>query len=545
MVLQLGQTGSNFSKAWSLIARKVSEVKIEVEIIRKSDLIPPTAPVLTPEGTWNSPDSEITSPFFDDEDTSIASFEISVDGQTPYVLKDSQDPFWTRSYLYPLKPRKVVYLRDLPEGKFRFALRAIDQAGNVSQWSQERSVTIDRGEPSLSNNPRVLNVEKDRITVSLQGVNDQGSKLCRSEVQNLDGLVLRASELSENPQFSVGINSTLSGKINVFDCLGNGKSADISLRNQSLPLEKLKKTGKWTTSRSALGVGLKCLQKCSISISVKENLDFYTLGKSLTVYVNGKQASSAFSMLQDGNQILHYQSEDSKRKVVRLSGQKFSLFAVFQNSLSLENVSSILRQRTVEDESLEDSIQKTLNQYGFRAGDLSHDWRLLPMARGTTLDDPTLDLCSATYKSESGRQYRRQVSASKVGSPYLFLSSEVVKYKDKSAADAALTELISNYQACVKNKGGIESDGTFIDYTFTPMPQSNLELVLEGSRVLVRAQIGKGVSARQLLAFYQFKGEIFTGLYVVKAGEVGFDDAEVKRWFEAASLMATRLETKY
>jgi len=545
MVLQLGQTGSNFSKAWSLIARKVSEGKVEVEISRKSDAIPPTAPVLTPEATWNSPQSEITSPFFDDEDTSIASFEISVDGQTPYVLKDSQDPFWSRSYLYPLKPRKVVYLRDLPEGKFRFALRAIDQAGNVSQWSQERSVTIDRAEPSLSNNPRVLNVAKDRVIVSLQGVNDQGSKLCRSEVQNQDGLVLRASELSENPQFSVGINSTLSGKINVFDCLGNGRSADITLKSQSLPLEKLKKTGKWTASRSALGVGLKCLQKCSISISTKENLDFYTLGKSLTIYVNGKQASYPFSMLQDGNQMLHYQSEDSKRKVVRLSGQKFSLFAVLQSSLSLENVSSILRQKTVEDESLGNPIQKTLNQYGFKSGDLSHDWRLLPMERGTTLDDPTLDLCSATYKSESGRQYRRQVSASKVGSPYLFLSSEVVKYKDKGAADAALTELISNYQACVKNKGGVERDGTFTDYTFTPMPQSNLELVPESSRVLVRAQIGKGISARQLLAFYQFKGEMFTGLYVVKAGEAGFDDAEVKRWFEAASLMATRLETKY
>ena len=91
----------------------------------------------------------------------------------------------------------------------------------MSQLSQERSVTIDRGEPSLSNNLRVLNVEKDRVTVSLQGVNDQGSKLCRSEVQNQDGLVLRASELSENPQFSVGINSTLSGKLNVFDWLAN------------------------------------------------------------------------------------------------------------------------------------------------------------------------------------------------------------------------------------------------------------------------------------------------------------------------------------
>jgi hypothetical protein len=38
---------------------------------------------------------------------------------------------------------------------------------------------------------------------------------------------------------------------------------------------------------------------------------------------------------------------------------------------------------------------------------------------------------------------------------------------------------------------------------------------------------------------------MFTGLYVVKDGEVGFEDAEAKRWFEAASLLATRLETKY
>jgi hypothetical protein len=62
---------------------------------------------------------------------------------------------------------------------------------------------------------------------------------------------------------------------------------------------------------------------------------------------------------------------------------------------------------------------------------------------------------------------------------------------------------------------------------------------------LVRAQIGKGVTARQLLAFYQFKGEMFTGLYVVKGGETGFSDAEARRWFDAASVMAKRLDTKF
>ena len=167
------------------------------------------------------------------------------------------------------------------------------------------------------------------------------------------------------------------------------------------------------------------------------------------------------------------------------------------------------------------------------------------MYRGTTLEDPTLDLCAATYKSESGRQYRRQVTASKVGSPYVFLSTETVKYKDKSAADEALAELQANYASCVKNKGGVERDGTFVDYSFTTFPSSDAVLVDDKSRVLVRAQIGKGVTARQLLGFYQFKGEMFTGLYVVKSGEVGYSDAEVKRWLDAAAVMAQRLDVKF
>ena len=234
-----------------------------------------------------------------------------------------------------------------------------------------------------------------------------------------------------------------------------------------------------------------------------------------------------------------------KSRVVRVTGSNFAFYGLVQSKLEIAQKREISRTAFAADPSLSDGIQLRMAEYGFRQGDFSNSWQISPMDRGTTLLDPTLDLCSATYTSESGRQYRRQVLASKPVSPYIFLSSEVVKYKDKSAADAALAELLSNYQACVKNSGGLEKDGTFVDYTFTPMPKSDLELVPESSRVLVRAQIGKGAGARQLLAFYQFKGEMFTGLYVVKAGEAGFDDAEVKRWFEAASLIATRLETKY
>jgi len=34
-------------------------------------------------------------------------------------------------------------------------------------------------------------------------------------------------------------------------------------------------------------------------------------------------------------------------------------------------------------------------------------------------------------------------------------------------------------------------------------------------------------------------------LYVVKSGEVGYSDAEVKRWLDAAAVMAQRLDVKF
>jgi hypothetical protein len=162
------------------------------------------------------------------------------------------------------------------------------------------------------------------------------------------------------------------------------------------------------------------------------------------------------------------------------------------------------------------------------------------MARGTTLLDPTLDLCSASYPSEIGREIRRQISVTKVGSPYLFLSSESVKYKSASAASAALAELKKNYEACVANKGGSEN-GTFTEYSFQALPKSNAKLVDEKSRVVVRATIGTG-QARQLLGIYQYSGVYFTGLYVVVAGEKPIADEEILRWLDSGAVMAERLQ---
>jgi hypothetical protein len=59
------------------------------------------------------------------------------------------------------------------------------------------------------------------------------------------------------------------------------------------------------------------------------------------------------------------------------------------------------------------------------------------MGGGTKLDDPSLDLCNGVYPSEKERIERRQVAATKVGSTFAFLSSEVVRYSSAAAAIAA------------------------------------------------------------------------------------------------------------
>ena len=544
MTLSQGRSTTLYSGAITIEALAASsDQKITVKISRRADTNPPPTPPVTPIETWRYPGAEIIESGYDDGESVIASFEAQIDEKI-VSIDSSLNTNFAPTYLDPFVSRRAVYVKDLPEGSYSLSLRAIDVWGNKSPWSPPRKVTIDRGAPIVKSDLSLVAATPSSLQISLKSISDSGSGLCATQIVNEEGFVSQSSAKKSAPEFKFARSTDLKAQLHTYDCLGNGVISDLSLKSSYIPGSKSSKTGKWSSS-SLLDGAITCSGKCSAS--------FTTSGKAYLLVAEGapnvllsskvvaKVEPSSIKAIRPGAFI----DIGPRNRVLRVSGSNFTLIGIAKVDLVLSNQREMARLPSASDPSFGEPNQKSMARYGFVSDDFASGWIVLPMARGTTLDDPTLDLCSAIYKSESGRQNRRQVSADKVGSPYLFLSSEVVKYKDKSAADAALTELISNYQTCVKNKGGVERDGAFVDYTFTPMPQSDLELVPESSRVLVRAQIGKGVSARQLLAFYQFKGEIFTGLYVVKAGEAGFDDAEVKRWFEAASLMAKRLETKF
>ena len=166
------------------------------------------------------------------------------------------------------------------------------------------------------------------------------------------------------------------------------------------------------------------------------------------------------------------------------------------------------------------------------------------MDGGTTLIDPSLDLCNASYPSEKERVERRQVSVKKVGSPFIFLSTEVVRYSSATAAQAAQKELVKAIAQCVIDKGYKNATGALVSYSFSNIKSVPSGLVGESSRVLVRTQIDSGTQARQLLGFYQFAGDMFTGLYVMTAGETGFTNAQVATWLQVAVTMAARLSGK-
>ena len=62
--------------------------------------------------------------------------------------------------------------------------------------------------------------------------------------------------------------------------------------------------------------------------------------------------------------------------------------------------------------------------------------------------------------------------------------------------------------------------------------------------MLVDTVIDTGDAARHLLGFYQFSGDMFTGLYIVSATPAGFTDAQVSKWLKVAVTMADRLSKK-
>ena len=541
MTLPQGSVATTFSGYISISAAATdSDRKVTVSITRKADTTPPPIPEIIDVSKWRYPDISIIEANYDDGETAIASFEALIDGNVLALEAAEVDDF-NPTYLNPFTPQRTVYLKNLPEGNYEIALRAIDTWGNKSPWSRTVKAYVDRANPIITSDFAITSINPQSTTLTWRGLRDEGIGLCSTIFHTPEGFVLARSDAKTSPSFTIPTGLSYTAQAQVIDCLGNGMKGDIQLSSSFISPSDSKRTGKWSAASSAYPPGsLRCTGKCSASISTNGDViaqigqgaaEFFVTAKSV-----GTLAPSTATTVRNSTPI----TIGPRKKVLRLSGSNFVFVGLTKLESKVSLFSPFSKGPEFPDPSLNDATQKGLNQLGFRIGDFTDDWTVLPMARGTTLLDPTLDLCGANYLSESLRTSRRQISVTKVGSPYLFLSSESVRYTSASAAAGALAELKKNYQSCLTNKGGSEN-GVFTSYTFQPLPQGQDPLG-DSSRVIVRAMIGSGLAARQLFAVYQYKGAFFTGMYIVKSGERAIEDAEVRRWLRAADILSQRLD---
>lgn len=546
MALPEGRTATVYSGNISISANASSSPnKVIVNIKRKADITAPPAPQLVDPSEWRFPGISVIKEPYTDIDSVISSFEAEISGNIVEIGGSIPEQF-TPTFLNPFTPNKTVYLRDLPEGDYTIRIRSIDAWGNKSGWSNEVKAFVDRGNPVIAEDFSLISVNEKKTVINWTGVRDEGVGLCATLIHNEEGFVLSRSSAKSSPSLTFKTGSKLNARAQVFDCLGNGMTGDLTASSLFIPANKAKRTGKWAPAPAKYGAGaLKCTGRCTASISTRGNASALIGEGPVEIFLSGKSVLKlGASDSKNVNGALRLSPRiniGSKNKVFRISGRDIVFGGLSSLDFRVNNFIPLARTSEPIDPSLNDVLQSTMSNLGFNVNDFTQEWSVLPMARGTTLLDPTLDLCGSNYTSESGREVRRQISVSKNNSPYLFLSTEAVKYKSVSAAQAALAELKKNYTSCEINKGGTEN-GIFTSYTFQVLPISAAELVDESNRVVVRVKIGTGEQSRQLLAFYQYHEALFTGFYIVKSGEAPFGDGEVLRWFEAAELLAFRLQ---
>ena len=535
-----GLTATTFSGDVSLSA-VASETGAVVTIKKKADTSAPVPPVI-PFTQWQSPDMVIVRSGFEDPDTAIAGFEAQIDGAVQAV-KSSQVEGWQPTYLSPFTSPKTVYLRDLPEGSYTFALRAIDIVGNKSDWSTPQKIVIDRADPQVTNSFAISTADANEVTLAWRGVTDTGSGICQVNLVDEDGLILQSSKAKNAPVVRLPSGKSIAGMAQVFDCLGNGVAADLSISSTYISGDKSSRTGKWSSAAASFGAGsIKCSGKCTASISTKGRFEVLLGTGSATVSVSNKNIASIQGNNSKSLVISPTIDVGPGKKVVRISGSNFVLIGVSSVATSLGALRELDRSIAATDSSLSDPKQAALAKFGFRADDFSQEWTVLPMARGTTLEDPSLDLCSGNYPSEKDRTERRQVVATKSGSAFSFLSTEVVKYSSTAAASAAQKELVKVLAQCQADKGYKDAAGNLVPYEFKKLPSVPIGVVTEGNRVFVHAVIDSGENARTLLGFYQFNGDTFTGLYLTNSK--GFSDVQVSKWLKVAVTMGQRLQGK-
>ena len=176
---------------------------------------------------------------------------------------------------------------------------------------------------------------------------------------------------------------------------------------------------------------------------------------------------------------------------------------------------------------------------GFNKNDFFPINDVQPLARGTTLEEPTLDFCKALYESDQARDIRRQVQVLSQSQSTPFFSSEIVKYKSTDAVTEARNELEIAIQDCKQNLGYQSSNGLFLPHQFI---YDKMET--DGNnriRRTIQVKLGGTNESRMLLASFIFHNEYLLGVYLVRNGIQTFTSEQIMEFEEMSRLLAKRI----
>jgi hypothetical protein len=542
MTLNLNKSFTAYSGNFSLEITEIApnQDSATISIKRALDLIAPPQPRISISGELRNSQDLVLQKGFEDLESYVDSFEIKKNEELIPIV-GRKDPAWKQTYLQPFNTSKVLTISDLPEGKYSLSVRTIDIAGNKSQWSAPQYVNIDRGAPMISNRINIESMSKGMARIKFVDVIDEGSQLCGTSLYNYYDFVLQYSESKISPIFEFEVDKDFESRMQVTDCLGNIQDAKVKVGARFFDGSAGSKTGNWKVSQDLNSIAqAKCLRKCTVSIATLGHVAFSIASSQLEILVSGKKISIPKNLMS--TELINIDL-GAKKKIVRISGRDLVFRGYIQASTIISDEKSFDATVQGVDPSLNLQSQSKLISLGFRSMDFVNGWRVLPMAGGTETSDPTLDLCGNSYKSEKARVNRRQLVVSRANTPYAFLSSESVEYIDSAAAKLGLTELKENYAACKEAGGWSDNLGLFSKYRFLDVSTQESLLNVQDA-VVVHATLGEGQNARTLFAIYQFVGNFFTGIYVVKNGDRAFDENELRQWTSVAKKFSTRLNKK-
>lgn len=161
-------------------------------------------------------------------------------------------------------------------------------------------------------------------------------------------------------------------------------------------------------------------------------------------------------------------------------------------------------------------IPDDLARLGLQQRDVTGTVVVAPIVGGTQVaGQTTLDLCNASYPSESRRQERVQVAAIDITDPTTtLLSTEAVRYDSAAGTAQAWAEIQAAVADCPGTPVTSPTEGTTLTTTFGPRPDARWPSVAGVGRLAYDVTTVDALGNRQhIVVVYLSRGNVLLGVY--------------------------------